>query len=120
MIAWIAYMELQQDMEFVVIVTADILNGKEVKIMRLIDVDALIERKFMIYDTEDLTDEEFENLVNTQPTAYDIEKVVAELESRKELLNMAKISTIQKNVGQNAYNIAIGIVKAGGKEVNEN
>lgn len=54
------------------------------------------------------------------PTAYDVEKVVAELESRKELLNMAKISTIQNNVGQNAYNIAIGIVKAGGKEVNEN
>ena len=48
--------------------------------------------------------------------AYDVEKVVAELEIRKELLNMAKISNTQKNVGQNAYNIAIDIVRKGGVE----
>lgn len=47
--------------------------------MRLIDADDLIERKFVIYDTEDLTHEEFENLVNTQPTAYNAEKVEIEI-----------------------------------------
>lgn len=59
-------------------------------------------------------------LIENQPTAYDVENVVAELESRKELLNIAKMPNAQKNVGQNAYNMAIDIVKAGGKEVNEN
>ena len=48
--------------------------------------------------------------------AYDVEKVAAELETRKELLNIAKISNTQKNVGQNAYNIAIDIVRKGGVE----
>ena len=54
--------------------------------------------------------------VQNSKTAYDVEKVVAELESRKELLNIAKMPNTQKNVGQNAYNIAIDIVKAGGVE----
>ena len=49
-------------------------------------------------------------------TRKPMDNIVAELESRKELLNMAKISSTQKNVGQNAYNIAIDIVKAGGVE----
>ena len=49
-------------------------------------------------------------------TRKPMDNIVTELESRKELLNMAKISTTQKNVGQNAYNIAIDIVKSGGVE----
>jgi hypothetical protein len=51
---------------------------------RFIDADALIERKFILHDMEELTHEEFEKLVNEQPTAHDVEKVVAELEERKE------------------------------------
>lgn len=46
----------------------------------------------------------------------DTEAVVAASESRKELLNMANIPATQKNVGQNAYNIAIDIVRKGGVE----
>lgn len=44
--------------------------------MRLIDADALIERKFILHDMEELAHEEFEKLVNEQQTAYDVEKVV--------------------------------------------
>lgn len=50
--------------------------------MRLIDADALIERKFVLHDIEDMTNEEFENLVNTQPTAYDIKSVVTKLDEK--------------------------------------
>ena len=51
---------------------------------RLIDADALIERKFILHDMEELTHEEFEKLVNEQPTTFDTEKVVAELEDKFE------------------------------------
>lgn len=104
---------------------------------RLIDADALIEwineqieqvtkkqvarTSQSIFTREDLVAMQrclstFETKINNQPTAFDVEKVVAELESRKELLNIAKMPNTQKNVGQNAYNIAIDIVKAGGVE----
>lgn len=60
-----------------------------------------------------------ETVINAWNTRKPMDNIVEELESRKELLNMAHIPPTHKNVGQNAYNIAIGIVKAGGKEVNE-
>lgn len=88
---------------------------------RLIDADALIEElNKLAIKANDLGEYSATNfiinLVKNRPTAYDVEKVVAELESRKELLDIARIPTTQKNVGQNAYNMAIDIVKAGGVE----
>ena len=53
---------------------------------RLIDADALIERKFILHDMEELTHEEFEKLVNEQPTAFDTEKVVEQLEEKTDFL----------------------------------
>jgi len=54
---------------------------------RLIDADALCKRLREIYDgymlDEGCCPIEFESLVDEQPTAYDTEKVVAELEERK-------------------------------------
>lgn len=47
---------------------------------RLIDADALMEKKQEEHGYYDITDSEFEELVKTQPTAYSVEKVVAELE----------------------------------------
>lgn len=44
-------------------------------------------------------------------TRKPMDNIVAELQSRKELLNVAHIPQTHKNVGQNAYNIAIDIVK---------
>lgn len=64
--------------------------------------------------TKETTKRELTEKWNTRKP---MDNIVAELESRKELLNMARIPTTQKNVGQNAYNIAIDIVKSGG--VNE-
>lgn len=52
--------------------------------MRLIDADALCERIRKIYDgymlDEGCTPIEFENMVDEQPTAYDVDAVVKELE----------------------------------------
>lgn len=53
---------------------------------RMIDADALIERKFILHDMEELTHEEFEKLVNEQPTAYDLEKVVEEVKDYRDLV----------------------------------
>lgn len=58
-----------------------------------------------------------EAVIEQWNTRKPMDNIVAELESRKELLNIAKMPNTQKNVGQNAYNIAIDIVEAGG--VNE-
>lgn len=46
--------------------------------MRLIDADALIERKFVLCNIEDLSHEEFAQLVNTQPTVDAVEVVRCE------------------------------------------
>ena len=80
--------------------------------MRLIDADALSHKFFEIgCHITKIHPMDVMNIISEQPTAYDVEKVVAELESRKELLNIAKMPNTQKNVGQNAYNIAIDIVR---------
>ena len=56
---------------------------------RLIDADALCKKIRKIYDGY-MMDEcgccplDFENMVDEQPTAYDVDKVVAELEELKE------------------------------------
>lgn len=91
--------------------------GKEVKKMRLIDADALIE-------TMKKVEAEYEeamacpswwtaySVISEQPTAYDVEKVVAELEKIEE--HCIYMFDFQ---GQSAIDNAIDIVKRGG--VNE-
>ena len=54
-------------------------GGKDREEMRLIDADALIKTKQEEYSYYDITDSEFEDLVNSQPTAFDTEKVVEEV-----------------------------------------
>lgn len=56
--------------------------------MRLIDADVLIEilKNPTTFETKlEVTLQDFENLVEDMPTAYDVEKVVAELEEEKEI-----------------------------------
>lgn len=70
--------------------------------------------------------EEVVQLLDKQPTAYDVEKVVAELEQKMELLHKMAYREISKNghswdfecfSGQKmAYEHAIEIVRNGGKE----
>jgi hypothetical protein len=82
-------------------------QGKEVKKMgRLIDADALIE------EARELHIDDFMlvmAMANKQPTAYDVEKVVAELEKLK--LDVPNIPYSKDVIDE-----AIGIVKRGGVE----
>ena len=76
---------------------------------RLIDADALIENIRKRHYIDKALSEIFETIIDEQPTAYDIEKVVAELERVEEhCLNMCDWQ------GQSAIADAIEIVKKGG------
>lgn len=73
---------------------------------RLIDADALMKRKQEEYAYHDITDSEFEDLINSQPTAYDVEKVEKTIEAlpMQDFLGVAHIPRIS----------TLNIVKMGG------
>ena len=83
---------------------------------RLIDADAFIEyvnRRF------DLCSDELRMMIEEQPTAYDVEKVVAELESKRdyrELTNYYGDVIGVRNIDTIKIDKAIDIVKRGGVE----
>lgn len=92
---------------------------------RLIDVDALIEKlEEKMFNSQlmcpviKITD--VMSLIGEQPTAFDVENVVAELEeSKKKNFEAWKESTdifdlIKYGSASNAYGDAIGAVKRGG------
>lgn len=90
---------------------------------RMIDADALMKRKQEEYAYHDITDSELEDLINSQPTAYDVEKVVAELEKRSNdvITNQFAFEDDDHygicNIGKSeGYDDAIEIVKRGGVE----
>lgn len=79
--------------------------------MRLIDADALIEYVNRRYD---LCSDELRMMIEEQPTAYDVEKVVEELDCNSHFIddiNEHNIKCIGCVVGQK---IAIDIVRKGG------
>lgn len=81
--------------------------------MSLIDVDKLIEdiRK-RNYISKALT-EIFETIIDEQPTAYDVDKVVNQMEKDKFIENETTLSDVHQ--GYNAgLSRAIEIVKGGG------
>ena len=86
--------------------------------MRLIDADAFKEA----IGTETKIREVLCEIIDTRPTAYDLEKVVAELEeARKKNFEAWKEATdildiIQHTSVVNAYGDAISVVKRGGVE----
>ena len=82
--------------------------------MRLIDADELI--KYIKSISSD--QKEFIDCVNEQPTAFDLDKVVEQLETRK-----TRAAALQKeNISEyfegetDAFEFAIKIVKGGGVE----
>lgn len=84
--------------------------------MRLIDADELVKvlHESLEGDAELTKDYELlgiDDFINAQPTAYDVDKVVEELDTY-----------ITKLVGRNSalYQTIIGIVKAGGSDGNTN
>lgn len=102
--------------------------------MRLIDADALIENIGEIVPSTDYYEfaSQICNAIRNQPTAYDVEKVVAELEEKSLKCKMEAASifcekdyrnnTLKQYVKQSndmkafAYDMAIDIVKRGGVE----
>lgn len=97
--------------------------------MRLIDADELMKKytKY-VYDTKDPVEREtahnkvvlYASLLNGQPTAYDVDKVVKQLEELREMVPVNRllddiIKDKPKELGQLiAYRKAIEIVKSGG------
>lgn len=90
--------------------------------MRLIDADALVKRLEKSHEYHAKTSREevllFRDIriINEQPTAYDPDKVVEQLEDRKSLmLETFKISESDIDRGRNyGMDKAIEIVKGGG------
>lgn len=90
---------------------------------RLIDADALLDRISLNYNNhQNITAGAMKDMINTTPTAYDVEKVVAELEKlkqhNKELSEGAYLED-DKSFYFCAYTNfarAIGIVRKGGVE----
>ena len=95
--------------------------------MRMIDADEL---KTQLYDSimvnEDMDCLDFlrvESLIDAQPTAYDVDKVVQQLETARDGYSTAKLMTVTNNelvkkfiAKEKTINLAIKIVKAGGVE----
>lgn len=73
---------------------------------RLIDADVL-KKHYSWWNNEEK--EIFDGIVDAQPTAYDVEKVIAELEEK---LEQPWVPLLAKN----GYYNAIEIVRNGGKE----
>lgn len=84
------------------------------KEVRLIDANALIEhtREFTNINAGYFENPELlERVIKHQPTVYDMEKVVAELEDR-----FVEQNGIRTQYHNNAIGIALKIVRNGGKE----
>lgn len=78
---------------------------------RLIDEDVLLARISLNYNNhQNISAGAMKDIINTTPTAYDKEKVVAELEEEK------KYCSYHPHTRDEAINKAIDIVKRGGVE----
>ena len=92
--------------------------------MRLIDADKINFNEVFVGASELAQDTRYvaQILINRQPTAYDVDKVVKRLEELKSQVPVNRIldniiKDKPKELGQlSAYNKAIEIVKAGVKE----
>lgn len=77
---------------------------------RLIDVDKLLDRISLNYNNhQNITAGAMKDMINTTPTAYDVEEVVAELEE----LRKVKVDMIS-GYCQSTISKAIDIVRKGG------
>ena len=94
--------------------------------MRLIDADALYEKlqKDSTYDL-DFMDSELREIIDNQPTAFDTEKVIEQLESEKRYgskydsyyeENLYRGEMFENDVNNKTIDKAIDIVKKGGVE----
>jgi hypothetical protein len=87
--------------------------------MRLIDADALIKRFECLRDEHETLSISYNALYEVlvaQPTAYDTEKVVAELEKESDFFSGKPMGTLQKAYYCKGIERAIEIVRKGGAE----
>ncbi len=87
--------------------------------MRLIDADDLQTRLYKLMEQGKLSFEVFgevESILDEQPTAYDVDKVVEKVESRKRILEVAKIPKAAKAAASNAFMMSLEDIKSGGIE----
>lgn len=93
--------------------------------MRLIDADLLLSQIGNRYDEKkDIVPDnlaegfvQMEKLIKEQPTAYDMDKVVEQLENERKFWENAYDSNLGKEKAR-SYEHAIEIVKGGGVDVN--
>lgn len=93
--------------------------------MRLIDADLLLSQIGNRYDEKkDIVPDnlaegfvQMEKLIKEQPTAYDVDKVVEQLENERKFWENAYDSNLGKEKAR-SYEHAIEIVKGGGVDVN--
>lgn len=88
--------------------------------MRLIDADKINPKDVVMGNSEFAKDikKAMQDLIDSQPTAYDINKVIEQLETRRSLLEVAKIPKSARSAANTAYSLAIGDIREGG--INEN
>lgn len=93
--------------------------------MRLIDADLLLSQIGNRYDEKkDIVPDnlaegfvQMEKLIKEQPTAYDVDKVVEQLENERKFWENAYDGNLGKEKAR-SYGHAIEIVKGGGVDVN--
>jgi hypothetical protein len=84
-----------------------VLSEQEIRMSDLISRSTLLKK---LKELNWLDDTPLEDIINEQPTAYDVEKVVAELEEEK------KYCSYHPKTKDEAINKAIDIVRKGGVE----
>lgn len=87
--------------------------------MRLIDADEFKRQVAAAAISNDLSKSVHKanimfDLIDMQPTAYNVEAVIKDLENRKELLKFANIPKSARTAAEQAYLFAIDAVKEGG------
>ncbi len=89
--------------------------------MRLIDADKINSKDVVMGNSEFAKDirKAMQDLIDSQPTAYDMDKVTEQLETRRSLLEVARMPKSAKSAAYTAYSLAIEVVRKGGKNEDE-
>ncbi len=84
--------------------------------MRLIDADKINSKDVIMGNSEFAKDirKAMQDLIDSQPTAYDMDKVTEQLETRRSLLEVARMPKSAKSAAYTAYSLAIEAVRKGG------
>lgn len=84
--------------------------------MRLIDADKINSKDVVMGNSEFAKDmrKAMQDLIDSQPTAYDMDKVTEQLETRRSLLEAARMPKSAKSAAYTAYSLAIEAVRKGG------